>query len=328
MKFSKNIFNFFILIGSIILLIFLMKQISISQFIFLIKKLSFSELAVLVFLYVSYSILKGIRLMIVISSVNQPFKSISISMIHNFVNHVIPLRLGELSLPFLCKRFLKIDVLSSGVSLIIIRVYDVLILCFLFLSAVFLSLSQFESRIDNIFIYSVIAVLIVTVLVLGFINRVIDLFLVSINKIADLVPGRSNEILKKTKERIQSVKEDINAISRQTKFVALPLTTLSIWVLSYTTYFLVVRYLGVEISFIKNIIASSGVILANFLPVNGIGGFGTFEAGWSVGYMFWGMSKEMAIASGFILHFLIFATGLVTSLFSIAYLIGREKTKT
>ncbi len=328
MQFNKKIFKFGVLVGSIILLIFLLKQVSISEFRFLLEKLSMSEFAVLVSLYVSYSILKGLRLMIIISSLNQPLKTISISMIHNFVNLIIPLRLGELSLPFLCKRFLKINLLSGGVSLIIIRVYDVLILCFLFLSAVFLSLSQIESRINNIFIYSVILVLIATLLVLAFINRIIDLFLNSMNKFAGLTPNRNSEVLIKLNERIQLIKEDVNAISWQTKFIALPLTTLSIWILSYMTYFLIVRYLGIEISFVKNIIASSGVILVNFLPVNGIGGFGTFEAGWSVGYMFWGMSKEVAIASGFILHILIFATGLFISVFSIIYLITQEKTKT
>jgi uncharacterized membrane protein YbhN (UPF0104 family) len=159
-----------------------------------------------------------------------------------------------------------------------------------------------------------------------FIDRFIDMFLFAINTIAGFIFNRNSEFLTNLNERIQLIKQDLNAVSWQTRFLALPLTTLAIWILSYTTYFLVVRYLGIEISFIKNIIASSGVILVNFLPVNGIGGLGTFEAGWSVGYMFWGMSKETAIASGFILHFLIFATGLFISLFSITYLITREKT--
>jgi uncharacterized membrane protein YbhN (UPF0104 family) len=49
-------------------------------------------------------------------------------------------------------------------------------------------------------------------------------------------------------------------------------------------------------------LASTFSLLTTILPFQGIGGFGTMEGGWTIGFMLFGMSKDLAIISGFGVH--------------------------
>jgi len=51
---------------------------------------------------------------------------------------------------------------------------------------------------------------------------------------------------------------------------------------------------------------NTGQVLANVLPVNSFGSFGTLEAGWSGGFVLVGMSPQDAITTGFGYHLINF----------------------
>jgi uncharacterized membrane protein YbhN (UPF0104 family) len=86
----------------------------------------------------------------------------------------------------------------------------------------------------------------------------------------------------------------------KTNFFALNLFLMSLinWLLIYLTFFLIIRSFSLNYSFVQVIFATS---LANFtmlIPLSLIGGIGTFEAGWTAGFMMLGMQLETAVAIG------------------------------
>jgi hypothetical protein len=57
-------------------------------------------------------------------------------------------------------------------------------------------------------------------------------------------------------------------------------------------------------------------VIANALPISGIGNWGTLEAGWAAGFLIVGLSKEKAIATGFGIHIIIFIVCALISFFT------------
>lgn len=56
------------------------------------------------------------------------------------------------------------------------------------------------------------------------------------------------------------------------------------------------------------------------LPIQGIGGFGIYEGGWTAGFIFVGLSKAVAISTGFGCHSIILSFSLLLGLCGILYL--------
>jgi hypothetical protein len=74
-------------------------------------------------------------------------------------------------------------------------------------------------------------------------------------------------------------------------------------------FYLITIGLGVKIGIWIGIIGIMFPMISTFLPIQGLGGFGTFEGVWTISFMSLGISKEVAILTGFGFHltFLMFA---------------------
>ena len=74
---------------------------------------------------------------------------------------------------------------------------------------------------------------------------------------------------------------------------------------------------------VKTVAASFLASVAAFLPVNGLGGFGTTEAGWTLGFSLVGMPRNIALISGVISNLMSFAVTVCCGL--ISFIVGGEK---
>jgi hypothetical protein len=83
----------------------------------------------------------------------------------------------------------------------------------------------------------------------------------------------------------------------------------------FWTFYAYMKGFGIEISFTKMIFGSTVGVIANALPISGIGNWGTLEAGWAAGFLMVGLSKEKAIATGFGVHIIIFIVCVIISFF-------------
>ena len=83
----------------------------------------------------------------------------------------------------------------------------------------------------------------------------------------------------------------------------------------FWTFYAFLRGFGIGISFLQMIFGSTVGVIANALPISGIGNWGTLEAGWAAGFLMVGLPKEKAIATGFGIHILIFIACAMISFF-------------
>jgi len=78
------------------------------------------------------------------------------------------------------------------------------------------------------------------------------------------------------------------------------------WLSLYGTLFVLMSQLGFHLPFSKVVIGSVFANFSNLLPVSGVGGFGTMEAGWAVGFTLLGINRNDAIATGIVVNLFIF----------------------
>ena len=116
-----------------------------------IGRLNLSEIGVLASLYSATMGLRILRIRYALGERLAPkhFQLIYASVLHQFFNHIIPARLGELSLPYFLHRRCDIPLTKSVTVLIAIRFFDLLILLLFGAIAMLLLLqSQLEVSIN------------------------------------------------------------------------------------------------------------------------------------------------------------------------------------
>jgi uncharacterized membrane protein YbhN (UPF0104 family) len=100
--------------------------------------------------------------------------------------------------------------------------------------------------------------------------------------------------------------EDFYAIKARKTYFPVTIASLASWIMIFWMFYAFLRGFGIDISFLKGVFGSTIAVIANALPISGIGNWGTLEAGWAAGFLIVGLSKEKAIATGFVVHILIF----------------------
>jgi hypothetical protein len=63
--------------------------------------------------------------------------------------------------------------------------------------------------------------------------------------------------------------------------------------------------MGIQLEPIQILFASSFAVFSTMLPIQGIGGFGTMEGGWALGFIAVGAAEEVAINTGFGFHLIV-----------------------
>jgi hypothetical protein len=89
-----------------------------------------------------------------------------------------------------------------------------------------------------------------------------------------------------------------------TRWVGAAFVSIPIWVGAYLFYAVLARGFGLPetITLVEAAFGSGLAMAANLLPVNGFAGFGTQEMGWGAGFVALGVSRDLAVSSGFGAH--------------------------
>jgi hypothetical protein len=82
------------------------------------------------------------------------------------------------------------------------------------------------------------------------------------------------------------------------------LLSLPLWLLVFLFYAVLARGLGLAEhgSLVRTAFGAGLATVANLLPINGFAGFGTQEAGWSIGFRLLGVPRELALSTGIGVH--------------------------
>ena len=304
---TKILLRFFSLfIVSLILVWFLLSLIDINDI-----KYSFSlvSLKTILFSFVLYGFANFLRMMRFKSLFNHipKLKLFNIVNLHNFFNNLLPLRLGELSLFYLLKKSGKVETTSSVPYFFLLRLFDLFSIVLIFLIALL-----FFSGVPASFIWIFYLILFLLIIFIFIFFSFRSKGTKYINWI------RRFEKYKIVKKLILFLESSLFAVRELNRlhYVKLLFISFILWTSLYSVNYLIVRSINNEVALPLIIIVSSLTIFTNLLPFYGVGGFGTMESIWSLGFVIFGFSKVFAISSAFVLHIFQFLFLFVLALFS------------
>lgn len=296
---------------SVVLVWFLYSQISLKDLINLFHNVSYKYLLLGLFIYLLIFFLRVIRMNLFLEGkIN--LKNLSIIMaIHNFFINVIPARLGELSYVYMIKKTNSIDISKNVFSLLATRILDVYGQLLLFLIFVLL-LNPIPPLIKNIWILCFVFLAIFTLLiiiVLIFKER----FFIILNRILRLFSFNRFMLIQKISQKSEEMVEHFKILRNKKIFYKTLILTFFINILMYSIVYFVLLAFTPPLGVIKTFVGSGIAGFTNILPIQGIMNFGTFEGGWTLGFLLLGMQKELAIITGFSYHIMsLFYTFILT----------------
>jgi uncharacterized membrane protein YbhN (UPF0104 family) len=223
--------------------------------------------------------------------------------LHNLLNYLLPLRTGDVSLIYLLWKRMGVSVGASAGIWALVRLLDILVaLIFLSLAmAVYVAGGGWAGRLEILVVTAVLSVaaLIIT-LMLPQIWRIVE-------RLIHWLQARIALLRKPGAVRLIAKLDDVGSIfaasGSRWVFVELMLTSAGIWLALFGCLWGIIQASGLELrNPAEAVIASSGAVIANFLPINSVASLGTFEAGLVAGFVLIGVPPEISVAPSVAVH--------------------------
>ncbi|OGV46562.1 MAG: hypothetical protein A2X46_06405 [Lentisphaerae bacterium GWF2_57_35] len=314
------------LILSILLIAALISQITTQDLLRLAARLTIGQIALLCGLYLITTFFRAVRLAYIVQDRHYAALT-AITGIHAFLNHILPFRMGELTLPILIKAFTPKGIVAGSVSLLIMRLYDVASIALLMLLSLGLAYTEIDSQLGTAMILALALVGVGLATGFCFLPWFLKTACRVLARLARLAGQKGQRLAQRIDLAAGQIDAQWHALSFRQRYLVLPGTSLVIQLSIYTFFYLTMTYMGIDIGFFKNMLASSGELVTGLLPINMIGSFGTLEAGWAAGYILCGIAPVDAIATGFIVHGMILLSGFLISAAGAVYLLFARKHK-
>ena len=294
-----------IVIITVVLVAILLSQIKIADIIATLAGIDPLYLVAGFVLYVCSYLFRALRFYILLNGEVGIRDLFNIVCVHNMANNILPARTGELSYIYLLKKLHNKKAGEGLATLFVVRIFDFITISLLFLVSAFMMQGLPEMVIKMVWVIALflgsitiflIALLYVGNTFLNLVKRFFERFNWDKKYFADF-------LLRKGEETVDSF-EKIKANGKIT-VISLILTSVSIWLFLYSLNYVFVSGMDINLSYLEVVFASSFAVFTTVLPIQGIGGFGTLESGWAVGFIGVGLTKEIAISSGFGYHIII-----------------------
>ena len=300
-------------IVTIVLVGFLLSQLNDLGIISLIARIPFIFFLICFFFYFLTYVFKAIRFKILLKGKFNILGLFSIVSVHNLFSNILPLRTGELSYVYILNKK-GVKTAEAVSSLMVARISDFLTILILTLTTILIV--RDVPKIYWVFFLSLAAItlfFIFFLLISIIFKKNIVYFFEKIIKKFNL---RKLKMITFLLEKIKEIVISFRTISQKMFFKALFVSILAFFsqfLFAYTLF----RGMGIEIGFFYIILGSMFADLAIFLPIQGVVGFGTIEGMWAVGFFYLGVTKELAISSGFAYHFVVIACFVIFGLYGL-----------
>lgn len=283
-----------------ILLFFFIDQASLAD---LLNRLGATGVITAILLYILTLLCRAWRFGIAFnqSGIGSSFRFLQVVFQHQFYNHVIPARLGELSLPLLLKQQFQFPLIQSASALVIIRIYDLITLLLACLIAMCIVAGHPEApdwvgKISNTAIATIL-------LLLAFMISLV--FALARNR---RLPFGIKALAKRWPKAITAIKfielawSNIQGPKKQLKLFSISVANFALLNVFFFCFMIMAQ---VEVSYLETLVGSSLANLTQLLPINTLGSLGSLEAGWVAGFTLIGVSAKTALTTGLTMHVLV-----------------------
>lgn len=307
-------------LSSVITLAFLyyvIVQINWDSFINNIGDINYYLIFIGILMYLMSYVFRTLRLKIILNDGELHIRDLlSITLLHNLYNRILPARLGDLTLIYFLNRYSKNTIGDSINLFVILRIYDLMI------SILFLSISY-----TIIFGIDFVSMLLgILLIVLVFILFKPSIGIKILVNIIDRLPQRY-KILSKIKSKFFLINEKNKLLEKNKVRAYLFLYSFSIWSSILILFFLLLESINYNYGFWNTIFSSTVANFSWILPINGIGGFGTMELGWGYAFSILGFKFNEVITTALYINVIVFLATIVFAIIPYFYFIkkGAEK---
>ncbi|WP_158024221.1 lysylphosphatidylglycerol synthase transmembrane domain-containing protein [Methanosarcina horonobensis] len=292
--------KFITVLATFLLLGIILSQIRIEDLIATIKNIDKTYLVLGFFLYVLSYLLRGLRFHILLDKKISLTDLFHIVCVHNMVNSILPARSGELSYIYILKKYHDKSTGEGVATLMVARVLDFITISLLFfMSSLFVHdfPETFSSIIWLVVLFTaLLAVFLIILLYAG------DIFLKFANAVFKTLKLNKHGLVNFFSRKAIEIVDSFKNIKNSGKMIELFIISFTIWITLYFLNYTLIKSLSINIGFFEVLLASTFVVFMSILPIQGMGGFGTYEVGWAIGFVGIGLSKELAINSGIVVH--------------------------
>jgi uncharacterized protein (TIRG00374 family) len=303
------------IIATALLLFLLFTQIEVSDIFSALQKLSWPVLIAGFGLYVLMYFFRGLRFWFLLDKLLSLDKLVTITTLHTALANILPFRTGELSYVYFLKKEAKANLGTGLGSLALARLFDLFAISLLFFLTVLLipELPRFADT-ARIVIATILGIL---VLKLGFLVLFSKQVIKFLGHIFLKLGFHRSKFSKWLLKKIEETTHSLHVVKSWKIVVGALLSSIGVWVCQFGLAFLIFRDIGIDVSFYAIILASSVASLLSILPIQGLIGFGTTEAFWTVALVGVGISTQSAIEAGFAFHFVAIAFFVLTGIYGL-----------
>jgi hypothetical protein len=211
----------------------------------------------------------------------------AVACVHQALNKVLPLRSGELSYPWLARRTGGQGFGEALIGLAYLRILDLVGVAVLFVGTLALDRRAFLGDARLGFLVSL-------VLLAG--ALAVMVWLLPLLRIAIELSVR----LAGPRPFLQRARTTVDRFPQLSPRAHLALAGLTIagWLFVYGTFQVLLAAFGLPLGFARTVLGATAGVIASVQPIQGVGSFGTLEAGWALGMSLVGMDRRAAVATG------------------------------
>lgn len=290
---------------------FVAKYININDIYAIYNTISLSTILKAFIIYYFIYILRALRFRELLKHYDVKIKDlIYTSIVHGFYNRILPVRTGELSFVYLTKKRNNIDINMGVETIILARLYDLTSISILFLFSIIFS-GYFYNYSKTLIIIVIVMLILSTIFCLyfKFFIKFIKYILKHLNIFNKFSEGNRNKLNNRIDEGTTKYKS----------FIILNIISIGQWILLYFVFYILLKDISSTFTYSKVMLGSVYSNITNTIPASGVGGFGTMEAGWVLGFSILGFDKTFAFKTGFLINVITFIIIVIFGIFAILY---------
>lgn len=318
---GKGLLLSILISAGIVFLLLRLTDVSPSVVLETLRGASPVALALGLILHICTYLLRSVRFRLLIHSARPSLGSLfEIVTVHNLMNHILPFRAGELSYVYLIRSLHGVPVPEGLGTLAICRIMDLMAFALFYPIAIILLYFQgfaFPSYVW-IVLWTVVPLfffLAALLVVLALRGKALVGFL---RRLARRSPGSGSGPTDRILDKLEEIASSFEHLGARKVYLGAFLLSLAILGIIYLAVYILLAGMGYPMQMLLVIFCSTLASLGQLLPLYSFGGFGTLEAGWTVGCVMAGFSKEMGMASGLSFHIIVLGYVLVMGLYGLA----------
>ena len=220
-----------------------------------------------------------------------------IAAVHNFLLRIMPMRTGDLSYGFLMRRAGTAQLGEALLSLLLFRLLDATTVVLYFAVSLASHGGVYLWDRTTGIVAAVVALVVFAVVALN-LGRLLRWGTNVLRGACRAVGLGERPLVQKALGRL---KDSVDSFAHVRPRVILQVSgaSLVVWLLTYGTFFVIMRAFSMPVGPVQTVLGSTASVVTGFLPIGGLGSFGTLEVGWTAGFYLVGLPESKAAASGF-----------------------------